>query len=40
VTPVLDSTGRPVLVIGVMSNGAVGRIAADGTDLATVRVDP
>jgi hypothetical protein len=78
VTPVLDSTGRPVLVIGVMPDGAVGRIAvggeidevqtvtgpeeappyyvmtiagdavpsavtfvaADGTDLATVRLDP
>jgi hypothetical protein len=77
VTPVLDSTGRPVLVIGVMPEGAVGRIAvggeveevqtvtgpedappyyvvtiagnavpsaitfvaADGTDLATVRLD-
>jgi hypothetical protein len=78
VVPVLDSTGRPVLVIGVMPDGAVGRIAvggeveevqtvtgpdqappyyvmalagdavpdaitfvaADGTDLATVPVDP
>jgi hypothetical protein len=27
VTPVLDSTGRPVLVIGVVPEGAVGRIA-------------
>jgi hypothetical protein len=78
VIPVLDSTGQPVLVIGVMPEGAVGRIAdggvveevqtvtgpddapayyvmaiagdavpsaitfvaADGTDLATVPVDP
>ena len=78
VTPVLDSSGRPVLVIGVMPRGAVGRIAvggeveevqtvtgpedappyyvmtiagdavpsaitfvaADGTDLATVRLEP
>lgn len=30
VTPVLDSTGRPVLVIGVVPEGAVGRIAVGG----------
>jgi hypothetical protein len=30
VTPVLDNTGRPVLVIGVMPDGAVGRIAVGG----------
>jgi hypothetical protein len=30
VIPILDRTGRPVLVIGVMPEGAVGRIAVDG----------
>jgi hypothetical protein len=30
VIPIRDRTGRPVLVIGVMPDGAVGRIAVDG----------
>jgi hypothetical protein len=30
VIPIPDRTGRPVLVIGVMPDGAVGRIAVDG----------
>jgi hypothetical protein len=30
VSPIPDRTGRPVLVIGVMPDGAVGRIAVDG----------